>query len=254
MKFILHSVSYSPTWKGQTALSLDRVVAKAAQLGYDGIELIAKRPHASPLDLGADARKRLKETILAKGLELACIAGYQDFSTGLEHPDMPHFEKELLYLRETVRLAHDLGCRIVRIYSGFLRPHIPYEDQWNWCVQYIREGAKFAEDLGVFEEAAAVEAGDEVGLGQEMVVDPVALVAARQARRVGPRHPQVRGRCRHTPHDGRLARPRRSRHDDQPPGQLIPHSAPARESAPTRPWRPPPVRTRRDRRLSTRWC
>ena len=60
MKFILHSVSYSPTWKGQTALSLDQVVAKAAQLGYDGIELIAKRPHASPLDLSPEARKRLK--------------------------------------------------------------------------------------------------------------------------------------------------------------------------------------------------
>ncbi len=150
MKFILHSVSYSTTWRGQTALPLDAVIDKAAALGYDGIELIAKRPHASPLDLGPEARKRLKDRIQAKSLELACIAGYQDFSTDLDHPDMPHFEKELLYLRETVRMAHDLGCKIVRIYSGFLRPQIPYEDQWNWCVQYIREGAKFAEDQGVF--------------------------------------------------------------------------------------------------------
>lgn len=150
MKFILHSVSYSTTWKGQTALPLDDVINKAAQLGFDGIELIAKRPHASPIDLNLDGRKRIKEKIQSKGLELACIAGYQDFSTGLNHPDMPHFEKELLYLRETIRLAYDLGCKIVRIYSGFLRPNIPYEDQWNWCVEYIREGAKFAEDHGVF--------------------------------------------------------------------------------------------------------
>ena len=149
MKFILHSVSYSPAWKGQTALPLDRVIDKAAQLGFDGIELIAKRPHASPLDLNAEDRRRLKETILSKGLELACIAGYQDFSSGLEHPDLAHFEKELLYLRETVRLARDLDCRIVRIYSGFLRPQVPYEDQWNWCVQYIREGAQFAGDNNV---------------------------------------------------------------------------------------------------------
>jgi sugar phosphate isomerase/epimerase len=149
MKFILHSVSYSPTWKGQTALPLDKVIDKASQLGFDGIELIAKRPHASPLDLNTEGRKRLKETILSKGLELPCIAGYQDFSSGLEHSDMAHFEKELLYLRETVRLARDLDCRIVRIYSGFLRPQIPYEEQWNWCVQYIREGARFAEDHNV---------------------------------------------------------------------------------------------------------
>ncbi len=146
MKFILHSVSYSPTWKGQTALPVERVIEKASQLGYDGIELIGKRPHASPLDLNAEQRKKLKDLMLSKGLDLPCIAGYQDFSSGLEHPDMAHFEKELLYLRETVRLAQDLGGRIVRIYSGFLRPQIPYEDQWNWCVQYIREGAKYAED------------------------------------------------------------------------------------------------------------
>ena len=150
MKFILHSVSYSTTWKGQTALPLNKVVEKAAQLGFDGIELIAKRPHASPIDLDADGRKQLKEEIESKGLELACIAGYQDFSNDLDHPDMPHFEKELLYLRETIRMAQDLDCRIVRIYSGFLRPNIPYQDQWDWCVSYLREGAKFAEDHGVF--------------------------------------------------------------------------------------------------------
>jgi len=150
MKFILHSVSYSSTWKGQTALPLDAVIDKAAHLGFDGIELIAKRPHASPIDLDLDARKRVMEKIESRGLKLACIAGYQDFSTDLEHPDMPRLEKELLYLRETVRLAHDLGCNIVRIYSGFIRPDIPYQDQWDWCVSYIREGAKFAEDHGVF--------------------------------------------------------------------------------------------------------
>jgi sugar phosphate isomerase/epimerase len=150
MKFILHSVSYSSTWKGQTALSLDAFIDKAKTLGFDGIELMAKRPHASPIDLDGDGRKRVRERIQSKGLELPCIAGYQDFSTDLDHPDMPRLEKELLYLRETVRLAHDLGCNIVRIYSGFLRPDIPYMDQWKWCVDYIREGAQFAENHGVF--------------------------------------------------------------------------------------------------------
>ena len=113
MKYILHSVSYSSTWKGQTELGLDRVIEKAAELGYDGIELMGKRPHASPLDLNADDRKKLKETIVSKGLELPCIAGYHDFSRDLKHPDMPCFEKEILFLRETIRLAYDLGCRVV---------------------------------------------------------------------------------------------------------------------------------------------
>jgi len=175
MKFILHSVSYSPAWKGQAALPLDRVIEKAAQLGFDGIELIAKRPHASPLDLSGDDRKRLKETIRSKGLELACLAGYQDFSSGLDHPDMAHFEKELLYMRETVRLASDLGCGIVRIYSGFLRPQIPYEDQWDWCVRYIQEGARFAGDHGVI---LALQNHSEITVHYEDVLQMVQEVGS----------------------------------------------------------------------------
>ena len=149
MKFILHSVSYSSAWKGQTALSLEGVVDKAIELGFDGIELMAKRPHASPIDMGKEERRSLREKLKDNNLELACIAGYQDFSTSLDYPDMPILEKELLYLRETIRLAHDLECKIVRIYSGYLRPNIPFQDQWDWCVAYIREAARFAENEGV---------------------------------------------------------------------------------------------------------
>lgn len=150
MKFILHSVSYSQTWKGQIGLSLDDIIKKAADLGFDGIELMAKRPHASPIDLSKELRKDLKRKIEHSGLQLACIAGYQDFSTDLDHPDMPKIEKELLYLRETIKLASDLDCKIVRIYSGFLRPDVSYDAQWDWCVKYIKEASKYAEDKGVF--------------------------------------------------------------------------------------------------------
>lgn len=149
MKYILHSVSYSKTWKGQSELSLDGFIEKAAELGYDGIELMGKRPHASPLDLSGDDRKKLKEAIDSKGLELPCIAGYHDFSRDLNHPDMPCFEKEILFLRETIRLAYDLGAGIVRTFSGFLRPEIPFDDQWGWCVSNLKEGVRYAEDLGI---------------------------------------------------------------------------------------------------------
>ncbi len=46
MKFIpmLHSVSYSGSW-GQVCLSIDRFIDKAADLGFRGVMLKAKRPH-----------------------------------------------------------------------------------------------------------------------------------------------------------------------------------------------------------------
>ena len=43
---LLHSVSYSGSW-GQPVLSLDEFVDHAADLGFDGAMLMAKRPHLS---------------------------------------------------------------------------------------------------------------------------------------------------------------------------------------------------------------
>lgn len=148
MKLALHSVSYSGAWEGQCCLPLKRFVSKAAEFGYDGIELMAKRPHASPLDLDEKARNDLKEFIRSKNLEIACIAAYNDFAD----PSPYHREVELLYLRETIHLAHDLGAEIVRIFaSGMKNMHsgASYTQQWNWVKEHIREAVKYAEDQGV---------------------------------------------------------------------------------------------------------
>jgi len=149
VKFILHSVSYSSAWEGQIALSLEKVIEKAANLGYDGIEIIAKRPHGSILDLSESDRKRIRETIASKGLILPCIAGYQDFADDYLHPDMPKGEKELLFLRESIRLTRDLGAKILRIYSCFIPPDIPRSTLWRQCVKYLKEGVRYAEESGV---------------------------------------------------------------------------------------------------------
>jgi len=149
MKVALHSVSYSGAWPGQAVLSMEKVIDKAAAFGYDGVELVGKRPHASPMDMTKDDRKRLKDYIAARNLELPCLAGYFDFSHDLTHGDMPKLQKELLWMRETLQLAADLGAPYVRTYSGSYYENIAYKQQWDWCLQGLRESAKMAEDLGV---------------------------------------------------------------------------------------------------------
>jgi sugar phosphate isomerase/epimerase len=57
--------------------------------------------------------------------------------------------KELLFLRESIRLTRDLGAKILRIYSCFLHPDLPRSLQWRQSVKYLREGVKYAEDNGV---------------------------------------------------------------------------------------------------------
>src|SRR4051812_37489220 len=86
---LLHSVSYAGLW-GQAFLPLDDFVEKAAALGYQGVMLMAKRPHLSVLDHGPKQRSRLRARLEAKGLTTVCIAGYTNFTADLEHPDIPH--------------------------------------------------------------------------------------------------------------------------------------------------------------------
>jgi len=146
MRLALHSVSYSGTWGGQAALSLNEFVDKAAALGFGGVELAAKRPHASPLDLDTRKRRALRRRLSDNGLALCCLASYHDFAGGVEHPDMAHREKELVYLREVAHLAQDLDCDLIRVYTGFRDDRVPYRKQWDWCVEGLQEAAAIASD------------------------------------------------------------------------------------------------------------
>jgi sugar phosphate isomerase/epimerase len=149
MKIALHSVSYSGTWGGQKSLTLEEFIGKAANLGYEGVEFAGKRPHASPLDFDAERRKRIKTLLKEKNLTLCCMASYHDFAPFFEHSDMAYFEKELVYMKNVIELAYDLGCSVVRTYTGYFKEGIPYRKQWESCVTGIKESARIASDYGI---------------------------------------------------------------------------------------------------------
>ena len=79
VKTCLHSVSYMGIWRGQAKLTVDEFLVKAKELGYDGVMLVAKRPHVSPHDYDEEARKSLKARIEELGLELVCLCGIYGF-------------------------------------------------------------------------------------------------------------------------------------------------------------------------------
>ena len=60
---VLHSVSYAGAWPGHSLLDVDAFLAKAVELGFGSVALVAKRPHVSPLDYDAAARKRLRDRL-----------------------------------------------------------------------------------------------------------------------------------------------------------------------------------------------
>jgi sugar phosphate isomerase/epimerase len=148
-KTALHSVSYAGVWNGQTRLALPDFLAKAKSLGYDAVMLMAKRPHLSVLDFDEAACRDLRKRIDDLGLKVACLAGYTDFCLGLERPDIPTREMQILYVRELSRLARALDCSLIRVFTGYDDQKTPLDQQWALCVTHLKECARQAARFGV---------------------------------------------------------------------------------------------------------
>ena len=149
VKTCLHSIGYAGVWRGQATLTVDEFLVKAKELGYDGVVLMAKRPHLSPLDYDREARAKLKKRIADLGLTLVGLAGYSDFTTGLDKVGIPHTEIQAAYIGQVAELAADLGTNIVRIFTGYDRSGIPYDRQYALVAEGIRMAALQAQKYGV---------------------------------------------------------------------------------------------------------
>ncbi len=136
-------------WRGQATLTVDEFLLKAKELGFDAVMLAAKRPHVSPVDYDDNARAKLKARIKELGLELVCLAGYTDFAAGADKAGIPNVEIQAAYVGELARLARDLGTNMVRIFTGYERPDIPYDRQYALVVEGLRMAGKLAAKYGV---------------------------------------------------------------------------------------------------------
>jgi sugar phosphate isomerase/epimerase len=149
IKPCLHSIGYAGIWRGQAQLTLDQFLLKAKELGYGAVMIMAKRPHLSPLDFDAGARKKLKARLQELDLKLVCLAGYSDFTAGIDKPGIPNTEIQAAYIGEVARLARDLDCDMVRIFTGYERPGIPYDKQYAQVVEGLRLAGKEAAKYNV---------------------------------------------------------------------------------------------------------
>jgi sugar phosphate isomerase/epimerase len=164
VKTCLHSVSYMGIWRGQATLTVDQFLVKAKELGFDGVMLAAKRPHVSITDYDDTARQKLRARIKELGLDLVCIAGYCDFTAGVDKAGIPNTEIQAVYVGELARLAHDLGTSMVRIYTGYERPEIPYDKQYALVVEGLQMAGKLASKYGV---TLAVQNHHDIALHHE---------------------------------------------------------------------------------------
>lgn len=162
----LYSITFLGVWYKGKALTLDEMMLKAKELGFDGIEIDGKRPHGNPLDLPSERCKELKAKARDLGLEIYAVSANNDFSS----PVPEQRECQLVYLRELMRMTSDLGVKPLRVFVGWpgvtLHPeggkydiawaiwkhaHQLFEPEqvWDWCRAGLVESARYAGDFGV---------------------------------------------------------------------------------------------------------
>ena len=169
IKIGLYSITYGGIWYKGPALSFEELVLRARDAGYDGIELDNKRPMGNPQDINLSEREKMRNLLVKNGMEIPCVAANNDFSS----PIQEQREMQLLMVKETIKLASDLGTKIVRLFAAwygiplhngmgtydFVRgdfytyerkyPYVTRIEKWNFVRECLKEVADFAEHYGV---------------------------------------------------------------------------------------------------------
>lgn len=163
IKTALYTVTYNGQFYKGRALTLEEIFSRASEMGFDAIEIGAKRPIGSPLDLDGPRRKAIRSLSTQHGVEIGCIGSYTNFVS----PVLEQREAQMVMLLETVRLAHDLGAPVIRVFAAWpgvtLRDGQSYYDiaksykwhgvawfeQWQWARECLVEAGQWAERYGV---------------------------------------------------------------------------------------------------------
>ena len=178
MKLALFSVSYAGLW-GQATLGLEEFLRKAKALGYDGVELMGKRPHVSPLDVSPERAAELAGLARDLGLEVACVAAYTNFTAGLESTEVPLVDIQVQYVESLARLAAQLGCPLVRVFTGYESARAPLGQLWQRCVDGLRACCDRAAPHGV---AIGVQNHHDVGVHTDAYLELLADVGRPNVR------------------------------------------------------------------------
>ncbi len=97
-----------------------------------------KRPHLSPLDATPERLAQLREVLRETGLECAVVGGYTDFAGG-PAAEVPFVEMQVAYVESLARMAQQLGASVVRIFTAYESPAVPFTLLWERSVKAIQE-------------------------------------------------------------------------------------------------------------------
>jgi len=167
VKVGLYSITYLGVWYRGSGLTLEQVIDRAKQYGYDGVEVDGKRPHGNPFDWPRSRCRDLAAYAQDRGVEIYAVAANNDFSS----PIPEHRESQLAYTCDLVRMTADLGAKVLRVFLAWpgvtllpdgggrydiaravwQKAHEAFapEQAWVSCREGLVESARYAGEHGV---------------------------------------------------------------------------------------------------------
>lgn len=143
MKLAFHTYAFGgrswlPAW------TLDEALRLTAELGFDGLELAARRPHGWPSDLDAARRQAIRRLAADSGLAFSAVC-----PTAVNHniasPVAEERKGTVSYFVECLDLALDLGCHTIVVNGGWsVQPH-RRDEAWRWATEGLATAAQEAE-------------------------------------------------------------------------------------------------------------
>lgn len=94
--------------------NIEKVVEKAIEYDFDGVELLVKNRRHVDVDMTLEERIYMRDLFKENRLDICCLSGYAFFGGG-DHRDM---EENTNLLLEYIKLAADLGAPYIRVFAG----------------------------------------------------------------------------------------------------------------------------------------
>jgi len=128
---------------------VEKLFGIASEAGFAGIELCFNDGSLDPDKIDSGQRHKYVELAESYGLEIPSVATGVLWKYNLGSLDEKTREKGAEYVRKGLRLARDLGARVVLVVPAVAKPEIPYDTMYRISKETIKSLAGYAEDLGV---------------------------------------------------------------------------------------------------------
>jgi sugar phosphate isomerase/epimerase len=131
-----------PSWTLEEAMRL------TAEIGFDGIELAAWRPHAWPRDLDSARRQEMRSLARQYRLAYSAICMVQ-VNHNIASPIETERRDSLVYIQECIDLAADLECPTVVVGGGWsVQPH-QRQEAWDFAAEILDRAGRHAQKRGI---------------------------------------------------------------------------------------------------------